>query len=594
MRVITTSRVPLAVTGEQELALGPLPPPSDDVTGTSMQLAMERNGLTDSTISELLRKRLTRLCHATGGIPLLVEMYAASIELRDNFTTNADSYGDSISGAVDSALAELDDMSQRLAVTISPLPAGVTERTAAALLGESVDAARRQLRSLARVRLADTSLGLTSLRYRSLDPIREQLRSRTDPAQQALILTDATLALREQLDEVRPHLLSPTRVALLDGVEDEHDNVRFLLRHQLVNEPVAALRLAISASEFWPLRGHIVEGRQWLERCVHAAAPEGQLRWRAVLALTRTTRTFAEISTHLPALEQAVAEARGRKGEEILFGSLLIYVAMARGWTGERAAAVRAIEEARGIDRAHGSPWSSALIDHIQAFDLALSGDFQGAREAQRTFAKLMEEFDDPAGAATGYYLAATMGDWAGATDLRDDLTRARILAESHRDVALLGQILRVEARLLLRVGDPASREAFQRAADQLKTNGAPRAAALARLDLGLLDLEAGNLRNARSELYRSVSQLIDLDPDAARLGLAALAAIAKADGRAALAGLLASAGETIGRSDARSEIDRTRMAQFLDGIVPNAQPPDRDSFASALAELDDSSENLP
>jgi hypothetical protein len=56
----------------------------------------------------------------------------------------------------------------------------------------------------------------------------------------------------------------------------------------------------------------------------------------------------------------------------------------------------------------------------------ALVGDLAGARRGMQRFGERMEALDDPVSAAIGWYLSATMGDMAGATDLRDDIARAR------------------------------------------------------------------------------------------------------------------------------------------------------------------------
>src|SRR6267378_1367169 len=52
----------------------------------------------------------------------------------------------------------------------------------------------------------------------------------------------------------------------LEQLEREHDNLRTALRWLVEREEVEmALRLAGALCQFWVVRGHLSEGRQWLE-----------------------------------------------------------------------------------------------------------------------------------------------------------------------------------------------------------------------------------------------------------------------------------------------------------------------------------------
>jgi predicted ATPase/class 3 adenylate cyclase len=69
---------------------------------------------------------------------------------------------------------------------------------------------------------------------------------------------------------------SQDQVAWLDRIEADHDNIRASIRFALdQGEEELALRLAAGSWEFWHLRGHLTEGRQWLERAIAAAPAVG-------------------------------------------------------------------------------------------------------------------------------------------------------------------------------------------------------------------------------------------------------------------------------------------------------------------------------
>ena len=97
-----------------------------------------------------------------------------------------------------------------------------------------------------------------------------------------------------------------------------------------------------------------------------------------------------------------------------------------------------------GPSGASGRPRTSITC----ARSTALTGDFVGARDLQRSYAARMLELGDPISAAMGHYLAASMGDMAGRDDVLADINAACELATVTKDVSLLCQLLRLEARV--------------------------------------------------------------------------------------------------------------------------------------------------
>ena len=189
-----------------------------------------------------------------------------------------------------------------------------------------------------------------------------------------------------------------------------------------------------------------------------------------------------------------------------------------------------------------------------------------------------MLEFDDPLSAAAGYYLAAAIGDMAGATDGLGEIEAARELATALRDVSLLGRLAVLEGRLLRRTGDPRGPVLLRTAAEQLEQLGGVRAAALARRDLGLA-LHAGADDDAAiTELRRSAEVLSELDAPAARPAFAALAAIARDRGQATLAGALAARArvEPVGTPPLIAE-DARVVEELLEGFPSGPAPESAD-----------------
>ena len=499
LRIVVTSRVPLGIGSERVIGLEPLPSGAGSTVaeGTDLALMLDRAGYDAVALDDDSLRQLGDACAVAGGIPLLVELAARTFEFGVPTVAAAGAAHELTSRAIAHSLDAVDATAVEIVRRGSIFPGGLSEGVAAGLVGVDVPAARRALRQLAWLHLVDATPARTSLRYRSLDPIRAALQADLTDSEADTVRTDAAAELQRVLDRVWPDRLQPVSLAALDEVDDEHDNLRFVLDDRLAADPDQALDLAVASAEYWGTRGHIPEGHAWLDAVAAAANPEGPRRWEVEIAYTRSTRTMAEVAQRRAQLEAASDEARGEPEHEILFGGMLIFVAIARGWTGDRAGAAAALAEVGALDAGRESPWFLAHLEHLRALDLALGGDFVRAREQQRRFAVRMLEFDDPISAATGYYLAATLGDMGAATDLADDIARARELATAVRDVSLLGRLLHLEARVQERTGDDRARAQLTTAAEELERQGGIRAAALARRDLGLAAITSGQYLEA-------------------------------------------------------------------------------------------------
>ncbi len=95
----------------------------------------------------------------------------------------------------------------------------------------------------------------------------------------------------EFAEAAEPALQGPNQVACLDHLEAEHDNLRAALEWA-APEPQTRLRLAGALHRFWFVRGHLREGRAWLEgglsepnETVPDAVREKALNGAGILAL---------------------------------------------------------------------------------------------------------------------------------------------------------------------------------------------------------------------------------------------------------------------------------------------------------------------
>lgn len=172
--------------------------------------------------------------------------------------------------------------------------------------------------------------------------------------------------------------LAEARTDWLDHCELEHDNLRAALAWAIgAGETETALRLAIALAEFWDVRGHITEGRRWLDQ-VLALAPGADsprrgvaLRHAGSLALRQNDYAVA-MAHHQQSL--AIAEAAGDPLEvaRSLHGL---------GLSHEEPEILRdCVERALAMYRTHGDP--SGIANCLQSLGslAGRSGDHQGAQ----------------------------------------------------------------------------------------------------------------------------------------------------------------------------------------------------------------------
>ena len=99
-----------------------------------------------------------------------------------------------------------------------------------------------------------------------------------------------------------------------------------------------------------------------------------------------------------------------------------MYLAIAKGWAGDRLGAIEALDEAEPILERWGTEWTRVLFERLRGLQLASEGDLLGARESQRAAVPRLIELGDPSTAASTIYLAAVLGDMAGCDDVLDDI----------------------------------------------------------------------------------------------------------------------------------------------------------------------------
>jgi non-specific serine/threonine protein kinase len=339
---LITSRVPLALDGEERFALEHLdvPPRGQPVTleeaqgYSAIQLFCERAKearpgfeLDTSNVADVVE-----ICRRLGGLPLAIELAAA----RVRWLTPAEIAGRlgsaPIADAVEWSYGLLEPPVAALLRYLAALPGGVTPEgaraVAAPLLEEDVDL------DAGIDRLVSASLVERTVsdppRLIMLDSVRQWCRGRSEAIGEARELWQRAIEYLDKLvaraDEGMSGEGIETWLALL---EDEQDNLRAALTAAIREDPEMALRLTGRLARFWYLRGHYEEGGVWIEVAL-AAAGDGRtpVRRRALqaaghLAFLRCDYDLAEERLdEAKSVADALGDGAGVAAADQLLGSL--------------------------------------------------------------------------------------------------------------------------------------------------------------------------------------------------------------------------------------------------------------------------------
>jgi len=296
LHILVTSRIPLSILGEQEMAIQPLPLP-DARGATAAELARNPaialfNHRASSVRAEFVladdnAETVANVCRKLDGLPLAIELAAARMKVLSPtalFGRLSNSL-DVLTGGPRDSPDRLRTM--RAAITWSYELLSADEQVLFANLsvfsgGFSLDAANviagASLDSLSS--LVDSSLIRSESsvdgepRFRMLETMREFGREKVVAGGRIDALADRHsayfLALAERAD---PFLFGgPGQTLNLNLVEQDHDNVRAALyRMEETRDFQSMMRMAAALAVFWYLRGHLHEGQGWIQKSLAGA-----------------------------------------------------------------------------------------------------------------------------------------------------------------------------------------------------------------------------------------------------------------------------------------------------------------------------------
>ncbi|HET6643494.1 MAG TPA: tetratricopeptide repeat protein, partial [Gaiellaceae bacterium] len=289
LKALVTSRVVLHVSGEHEYPVPPLALPDlehDAVENLGRNEAVElfaaRTGAVDPwfRLGAANARIIAAICVALDGLPLAIELAAARtrqlapeemlerLESRLDLLTagprDAPVRQRTLRATLDWSFELLDAEEQRLFAALAAFSGGSTLKAAEAVCSADI-AGLSSLVDKSLLRREGT--GDEEPRYRMLETIREYALERLQEQGEAERLRrrhaehyrEAAERAAAQLRSGQP---SSEVYARLDA---DLDNIRGALRWADQQSPELMLELAGLLKLFWRVRGHLAEGRRWLE-----------------------------------------------------------------------------------------------------------------------------------------------------------------------------------------------------------------------------------------------------------------------------------------------------------------------------------------
>ncbi|MDH6292424.1 protein kinase domain-containing protein [Rhodococcus opacus] len=299
LKLLATSREPLGTHGEVVMRVPPLTMPSEArpssihglPTYESVSLFVERatSAVPDFQLIEQNEAAVAEICRHLDGLPLAIELAAVrlrAMSVQQILDRLADRYqlltaGSRVTPTRQQTLRWCIDWSYELCnqeekhlwALLSVFSGGFELDAVEGICGEDFESA--ELFNVV-ASLVDKSILIreepgTIVRYRLLETIRdygqEKSRAAGDFAEHRLRHRDwyQQLVIRAEADWVGPRQLE-----WITRLDREHANLREALTFSLDEQPEtdAGVRMAAALFPYWLSRGHLSEGRLWLDRAL--------------------------------------------------------------------------------------------------------------------------------------------------------------------------------------------------------------------------------------------------------------------------------------------------------------------------------------
>ncbi len=441
--VLATSRAPLRLSAEHVYPVPPLPTPSSDVfeelaANDAVRLFVARARAVDPAfeLSDESARAVAEICRRLDGLPLAIELAAArtsllsttaianrleqSLELLTGGARDLPARQQTLRATLDWSYGLLSGSERALFARLAAFSGGWTIDAAEAV---SADADSDVLETTAS--LLDESLLRRDDdgRLGMLETIREYAVEALERSGEGEVVRRRHAEYFLQVAEAGDRELTRSDDLLVHGrLEREHDNFRAALAwSQAAGAVDVELALVAALARFWLIRGHLAEGRRWLETALGSdPGRQPELRAKALRGLAVLAIKHRDYDDARRFLDESLALSRE---------------------LGDTASAIRSMLSL-GVVAVDTNDYERAKRLNQETLDLArATGD-------RRVVATAINNLSD---------LALVEGDYERAVGLAEEsLANARELG--HRESAVLSLLNLAQAALYLQRYDEAAR----------------------------------------------------------------------------------------------------------------------------------------
>jgi predicted ATPase/DNA-binding CsgD family transcriptional regulator len=409
LRILTTSRQPLGLTGEQDWRVPPLslPPESEPLEPggalrwEAVRLFADRAGsrMQDFAVTPDNAQAVVQVCRRLDGIPLAIELAAARApvlsaeqivaRLDDRFAllTAGDRSDDTRHHTLRAALDWTHDLlaadERLLWYRLSVFPAGFQLDAAEAVCQDRLlpkEAILGLLASLVEKSVVTPEHREAQVRYHLLETVREYGKQKLTAAgdEQAMRRLHRDWYAHMAADAEREYA-HPRQLQAFDRLNAEHANLRAALQFCLSSPGEAEIGIAMAAQLwlYWEGRFRVSEGREWLSALLAIQVPASPARAKGLWAAGYLALLQSDVTAALALLDESRRLA-GQSGDCAALAYATQFLGFAALYQGDMARSVTLAEEGLRLHRIAGNgPGAAGALLH-----LGMTRSFQGNLEA--------------------------------------------------------------------------------------------------------------------------------------------------------------------------------------------------------------------
>jgi len=326
VRVLTTSREVLDLPDEAIVTLGPLEVPEPDATdvelrtSAAVRLLQSRAAASDASLDvvDSSPRVCAEICRLVDGMPLAIELAAARLRtmsvselaghLREQFTVLSGGRGRqerhrTLDAVIEWSYGLLDANEQVAFEYLSVFTGGFTAQAVTAVLPADFGGITTVARLVDKSLIVSEPVG-GATRYRMFETLRAFAAAKLAARDHASSAADAHLSWCLTLvDRLEVAMRTPEQDAAIAAARPEHDNLRGARAWAETRDPVAALRITVSA----PIDSWSDRRRRLAVELAAAGDTSRELRARAQYTMITVLFEGGEFAAAVPAARETVS-----------------------------------------------------------------------------------------------------------------------------------------------------------------------------------------------------------------------------------------------------------------------------------------------